>query len=147
MQESAIFLSQDQQDAVASVALNLYEQGRTTEAQNLFDGLIQLADSFYGYAGMGAIALSKEPPELDDAFGYLSKATEKNPNDPTVHANLGEVLLRQSKISEALAELKQAITLDPTGTDTGANRARAMLAGLATIAAEQKKAQAAENAA
>jgi len=131
-QPAAVFgLSQSQLQAFAALGYNQYQQGNVDSAETLFRGVTALDNkSYFGYAGLGAIALAKKPPDLDTAYTNLSKAVELNPNDATVRANLGEVLLRQGKIEEAKKHLEKAFQLDPGHNDSGANRARAIVGGL-----------------
>ena len=131
-------LSDQQIQAIAVPGFQAYEQGRTEEAKTIFHGLTALdSSSYYGYAGLGSIALAAE--ELDEAVGLLRQAVERNSNDPTVQANLGEALLRQGKVSEATAAFKTALELDPDQKDPGANRARALLQGVAIVLEEAEK--------
>ena len=54
---------------------------------------------------------------LDDAARNLQKALEKTPRDPTVHDHMAEVLMKQSKFREAVAQweasLKEWATSSP----------------------------------
>jgi Flp pilus assembly protein TadD len=123
-----------QEQSLAVIGFNFYRQGKTKEAETIFRGLTALDDhSYYGYAGLGAVALAKQPPDLKTAYENLTKAAELNPNDPSVQANLGEVLLRAGKIEEAKKPLEKAFQLDPGHNDPGANRARAIVGGLDMI--------------
>lgn len=140
MPETKSILTNDQVRYLASVGFNLYEQGKTEDAKTMFNGLVAANDSYYGYAGLGAIALAQNPPELDVAFENLKKAEERNPDDPTVHANIGEVFLRRVKFEDAAAEFHKAFELDPEKRDAGANRARALIAALSSVAHEIEKA-------
>ena len=119
---------QSQLDAMANLGADLYEQGRTKEAAIIFEGLIALADTYYGYAGMGAILLAQE--RFDEAVAYLTRAVELNSGDPTVRANLGEALLKKGQFNEAAAEFEKALNLDPNKKNPGAIRARAILQGM-----------------
>jgi tetratricopeptide (TPR) repeat protein len=139
MPETKLHFTKDQLNSIALFALDYYRQGKVSEAETMFKGLVIADNSFYGYAGLGAIALSQDPPRLEDAFTYLSIATDMKPEDPSAHANLGEVLLRQSKFQEAAGQFQKAIELDPQGHDAGANRARAMLAGLQLMVTEHQR--------
>jgi cytochrome c-type biogenesis protein CcmH/NrfG len=122
-------LDSSQLDALAILGSNLYEQGRSRDAATIFEGLIALdANNYYGYAGMGALALCEE--KLDEALDYLQTAAHLNPDDPTVHANMGETLLRKAQFNEAAAEFEKALKLDPDQRDPGANRARGILQGM-----------------
>jgi len=141
-----MLISEEQLEGIASMGYRLYEDGKFDEAAVIFQGLTVIArESYYGYAGLGAIALAKTPPDLDGALPNLTIAAELNPDSPTVHANLGEALLRHRKFDEAAAEFRKALDLDPEKKDAGANRARAIIEGLRVVTAELKKMAAAQN--
>lgn len=128
----------DQIQAFAALGYMSYQQGRVDEAREIFEGLTALdSTQYYGYAGLGAIDLASN--NLAEAETNLRAAAERNPKDPTVLANLGETLLRQSKAEEAAGFFKQALELDPNGQDPGANRARAILQGMQLVIEELKK--------
>ena len=98
----------------------------------MFEGITSFKpDSFWGPAGLGAIALKEE--ELDEAEEHLRKAVELKDDEPSVYANLGEVLLRKGEFDEAAEAFTRALDLDPDGTDAGADRARAIIQGLDTL--------------
>lgn len=133
-------VSATQIQAQAALAYNLYQQGKLQEAETIFRGLTGVnTKSPYGYAGLGAVAMAKRPSDLTTAYENISKAAALAPNDPTVQANLGEVLLRQGKFEEAGQQFKKALELDPNSRDPGANRARAILAGLNAVASEVQR--------
>jgi Flp pilus assembly protein TadD len=130
--QSLFHLRTEQVQAFAALGRNHYQQGRKRSAEAVFQCLIGFdRASHFGYAGMGALRLSEG--KLDEAAGYLRKAAELQPQDPTVRANLGETLLRQAKFKEAAAEFEAALTLDPGELDPGANRARAILQGMKIV--------------
>jgi Flp pilus assembly protein TadD len=89
------------------------------------------------------MALAEE--KLEEAVRWLTRAAELHPNDPTVHANLGEALLRQARFSDAAAELQKAVTLDVEKKDPGTGRARAILSGMQSVIQQKQAAQAAES--
>jgi tetratricopeptide (TPR) repeat protein len=125
-------LAKQEIEAIAALGFQLYEHGKVADAESIFNGLIALdSHVYYGYAGLGALALAEE--KLDEASRWLTRAAELNPEDPTVHTNLGEALLRQAKFEDAAGEFHIALTLDPTGGDPGANRARAILNGMRVV--------------
>ena len=122
-------LANQEMEALALLGFQLYEQGKAADAESIFNGLIALdSQLYYGYAGLGALSLAQE--KLDEALRWLTRAAELNPEDPTVHANLGEAFLRLAKFEEAAGEFQKALALDPAADDPGANRARAMLNGM-----------------
>jgi Flp pilus assembly protein TadD len=134
---SVLGVSDTQIQALAALGYNQYQEGKLDDAEVLFKGVSALdPNSYFGYAGLGAIALAKRPPDLDSAYTNLSKAAEIKPTDATVQANLGEVLLRQGKVDEAKTHLEKAFQLDPGHNDPGANRARAIVGGLDMIVKE-----------
>ena len=135
-----IGLEEHELRAIASLAVRLYEQGRTPEARTVFQGLIALDPNLYlGNAALGAMDLTDG--RLDSALSHLTKAVELNPDDPSVHANLGEVLLRRARSTEAQEHFQRAESLDPLSRDPGANRARAIMAGLNLAAPETQETQ------
>src|SRR5215469_14912519 len=98
--------TREQINSIAALGFNFFKEGKLDDAQLMFKGLIAANNSFYGWAGMGAIELSKEPPELEKAQTFLSIAVRLNPNDAYVHTNLGEVYLRQQNVEQATAEFQ-----------------------------------------
>jgi tetratricopeptide (TPR) repeat protein len=135
-------LTETQVKGLAALGRNLYEQGKYSDAETIFRGLVATNDKLYvGYAGLGAVYLAGNPPDLTKAYENLSKAAELNPNETSIQTNLGEVLLRQAKFEESAAHFKRAIELDPQQKDPAANRARAIVNGLNTVIAEVKRLQ------
>jgi|SwirhisoilCB3_FD_contig_31_3240721_length_847_multi_3_in_0_out_0_1 tetratricopeptide (TPR) repeat protein len=125
-------LAKQEIEAIAALGFQLYEQGKVADAESIFNGLVALdSHVYYGYAGLGALALAEE--KLEEATRWLTRAAELNPEDPTVHANLGEALLRQTRVEEAAGQFQRALALDPDEKDPGANRARAILNGMRSI--------------
>jgi tetratricopeptide (TPR) repeat protein len=127
---------------LAVLGYNQYQQGKLNDAAILFRSVTALdKGSYLGYAGLGAVAMASNPPDLDTAYANLSKAEELKPDDATIQANLGEVLLRQGKIDEAKAHLEKAFQLDPERKDRGANRARALVSALDLVVKQAEKLQ------
>lgn len=127
---SKIFgIAQQEIEAIAALGFQLYEQGKMHDAESIFSGLIALDSKvYYGFAGLGAMKLAEE--KLDESVRWLTRAAELNGSDATVHANLGEALLRQGRYKEAAEQFQIAMTQDPKGSDPGVNRARAILNGM-----------------
>ncbi len=140
---AALGVTREQVLALVALGYNKYQQGRLDDAEVIFRGVAGLdATSYLGFAGVGAVALAKKPADLETAYTNLAKAAELKPDDGTVQANLGEVLLRQGKIEQAKTHMEKAFALDPDRKDPGVNRARALVAGLALIVQEAEKRQA-----
>ena len=138
-------ISDPQIEGLAALGYHAYEQGQLKNAETFFGGVTALDNrSYVGWAGLGAVELAKRPQNLEAAHGYLSKAAELRPDDGTIQANLGEVLLRQGKLDEAKTHFEKAFQLDPKRKDPGVNRARALVAGLDVVvkrAEQRQKAQ------
>ncbi|HZQ96085.1 MAG TPA: tetratricopeptide repeat protein [Candidatus Sulfotelmatobacter sp.] len=135
-------VSEPKIEALAALGYNSYQQGQLKDAETFFAGVVALDNNSYiGNAGLGAVAMAQKPPKLDAAYSYLSKAAQLRPQDATIQANLGEVLLRQGKVEEAKPHLEKAFQLDPNFKDRGVNRARALVAGLDLVVkkAEQRQ--------
>jgi tetratricopeptide (TPR) repeat protein len=141
-------ISEPQIEGVASLGYHAYEQGQLKNAEIFFRGVTALdRRSYVGWAGLGAVELAKKPQSLEAAHAYLSRAADLRPDDGTIQANLGEVLLRLGKIEEAKTHLERAFQLDPQRQDRGVNRARALVAGLDLVvkkAEQRQKAQSSE---
>ena len=127
---------------LAVLGYNQYQQGKLNDAAILFRSVTALdKGSYLGYAGLGAVAMASNPPDLEAAHANLSRAAELKPDDATIQANLGEVLLRQGKIDEAKTHLEKAFQLDPERKDRGANRARALVSALDLVVKQAEKLQ------
>jgi tetratricopeptide (TPR) repeat protein len=130
-------ITDNQVKAIVALGYNKYQQGKLDDANTMFRGAAALDTSNYlGFAGAGAVALARKPADLEAAYTNLSKAAELKPDDATIQANLGEVLLRQGKLEEAKVPLEKAFSLDPDHKDAGVNRARALVTGLDVIVKE-----------
>lgn len=139
-------ISNSQIEGIASLGYFAYEQGQLKNAEVFFRGVTALDNrSYIGWAGLGAVELAKKPQNLEAAHAYLSKAAELRPDDGTIQANLGEVLLRQGKIDEAKTHLERAFQLDPERKDRGVNRARALVASLDLVVMQAEQRQKAES--
>ncbi|HEX3819590.1 MAG TPA: hypothetical protein VHW45_04625 [Candidatus Sulfotelmatobacter sp.] len=125
---------ESQLQAIAALGFNFYQQGRLKEADTAFRFLKLLhPQAYYAHAGLGVVAMAKQPPDLEEACQSLSRAAELNADDASVQASLGEAFLRVGEMEKAAAHLKRAVELDPQQKDPGAARARAILVGLSSI--------------
>ena len=113
----------------AIIGAQYYDQGRYEDARCMFQGAATLDSSnYYGHAGLGAIALMDD--SLDEARVHLTRSYGLNAKDPSVCANLGEVLLRTGERNEAARLFREAAALDPEHLNPYANRARGMLSAI-----------------
>ena len=139
---SILGVSQPKIEALAALGYNSYQQGQLKDAETFFAGVVALDNrSYIGNAGLGAVAMAQKPPRLEAAYSYLSKAAELRPEDATIQANLGEVLIRQGNVEAAKPHLEKAFKLDPQFKDRGVNRARALVAGLDLVVKRAEKQQ------
>jgi tetratricopeptide (TPR) repeat protein len=53
-----------------------------------------------------------QPPQLEDAIGYLRAAVALRPQSPGVHNNFGNALRDKGRLDEAIAEYREAIRLN-----------------------------------
>src|SRR5258708_5636625 len=106
--------------AIASLASSLFVQGRLQEASVLFLGLASMHNNAYGEAGLGAVAMAQDPPDLEAAERHLTEAVRLDPSDPSIRTNYGEALLRLGRIDEAAVELMHSLELDPNGHTSAA---------------------------
>ena len=109
-------VSETQLKAIAALGYNKYQQGRLDDAETMFRGVAALdTKSYFGYAGLGAIALAKRPPDLETALTNLSKAAELKPEDATIQANLGAKVPPDQGIAPFPHEASRSLVLSPSG--------------------------------
>lgn len=115
-----------------------YNQGKYTEAETIFKGLVTLNKSVaYYHTALGSIYEAQE--KYDEAHEEFNIAIALDPKDICAMVNRGEIRLRKGKILEAAEDFQKAITLDDQNTaeakekndknyqpDPAAQRARAL---------------------
>ncbi len=85
---------------------------RTAEAADAFRRLTQVAPGHVGgHVNLGLLLVGGAP---ETALPALEAAIRHHPRVAELHAMLGQVLLRLGRQDEAIARLKQALTMDPT---------------------------------
>jgi cytochrome c-type biogenesis protein CcmH/NrfG len=121
--------------AFSALGLQLFQQGRMHDAATVFEGIIALDEhSYFGHAGLGAVALAKNPPDLSVALSSLQLAANLSPDDPNVHANLGEALLRSAHFEQAAAAFRRTLELDAQRVHAGTRRVYAIINAIDLIA-------------
>src|SRR5215831_5755713 len=102
--------------AVFLVGHLFYKEGKISEAQKLFEGLLILdGRNPYIHALLGSIYQKQE--SYEKAFRHYSNAIAIYPNDIQSLVNRGEIFLRFGKFKEAAFDFKTAIDLDPQRKD------------------------------
>lgn len=130
-------LSDDVLLAWANQGYFFYNQGKYTEAETIFKGLVTLnAKVAYYHTALGSIYEAQE--KYDDALAEFNHALDIDEKDICALVNRGEIRLRKGKVLEAAEDFQKAIGLDdanqeelksknePPNPDPAAQRARAL---------------------
>lgn len=130
-------LSDDVLLAWANQGYFFYNQGKYSEAEVIFKGLVTLnSDISYYHTALGSIYEAQE--KYDEALEEFEKALSLEKDDVCAIVNRGEILLRKGQVIEAAQEFKRAIDLDdaniqasqdkgePPNPDPAAQRARTL---------------------
>ena len=100
-------------DALTQLEKALTQRGENKEAIEILEQLAELrplrAKEYYHRIA----ELSLKTYEDDKAVRFAKLALEKNPDDATAHARLGDVYAKMQRMEEALKEYRTAIDLDP----------------------------------
>jgi predicted O-linked N-acetylglucosamine transferase (SPINDLY family) len=106
-------------------ALALHQQGRLSQAESLYRGVLELApDNFDALHLLGVVELQRGNPH--EGLRLIGRALELNPNDPAAHLNLGNALMDLKRPEEALASYDRALALRPDYVDALTNRGGAL---------------------
>lgn len=122
----------DDSTVKASAALNALQQalaqhqaGRLSEAQTLYDQVLQLQpENFDALHLSGLIALQCKNPAR--AVELISRALAINPGHADAHANKANALRKLGQFESALASYDSAIQLRPAHAETHLNRGIAL---------------------
>ncbi|MBE2250988.1 MAG: tetratricopeptide repeat protein [Myxococcus sp.] len=112
---------------MALIGFRMYENGKYSEAETIFNGLIALdpREAYY-YTALGAVYLAQD--EFERAKHNFDTALAFNPKELAAYVNRGEVHLRMGNVMEAATDFKSAVDLDPSGKDPLVIRARVLAA-------------------
>jgi len=112
---------------MALIGFRMYENGKYSEAETIFNGLIALdpREAYY-YTALGAVFLAQD--EFERAKHNFDTALVFNPKELAAYVNRGEVHLRMGNVMEAATDFKSAVDLDPSGKDPLVIRARVLAA-------------------
>lgn len=116
-------------NAVIAVGVLMYQQGRRSEAEDLFRGAVLLNKrNALARSALGTVLTAEG--KYDEALIELTEAIKLDPDDIAAYVNRGEIYLKQADFKAASEDLRKAIELDPAQTDPAANRARAIIVGI-----------------
>lgn len=112
---------------MALIGFRMYENGKYSEAETIFNGLIALdpREAYY-YTALGAVYLAQD--QFERAKHNFDTALVFNPKELAAYVNRGEVHLRMGNVMEAATDFKSAVDLDPSGKDPLVIRARVLAA-------------------
>jgi tetratricopeptide (TPR) repeat protein len=131
-------LSDEEVNAVLAVGAMLYQQGRRSEAEDLFRGAVLLnKNNPLARSALGTVLTAEG--KHDEALTELNEAIRLNSTDIAAYVNRAEIYLKRAEFKEASEDLKKAIELDPDQVDPGANRARAIIIGMSELIREIQK--------
>jgi tetratricopeptide (TPR) repeat protein len=102
---------------------SLYQQGKLSEARDIFEGLILLDPSNpYAFGILGSI--HQQQNQYEQAIHCYSQALQLSPADVNTWTNRGECYLQMGHLNESAQDFKAAIQLDVENSNPAANRAR-----------------------
>ncbi|MEW6733933.1 MAG: tetratricopeptide repeat protein [Acidobacteriota bacterium] len=131
-------LSDEDVNAVLAIGALMYQQGRRSEAEDLFRGAVLLnKNNALAHSALGTVLTAEG--KHDEALTALNEALRLNPDDISAYVNRAEIYLKRAEFKAASDDLKRAIELDPNQTDPGANRARAIIIGMSELIREIQK--------
>lgn len=129
-------LSRSAQYAIAQLAGNLMNAGQYDRAKQIFEGLVA-ADPFDSVFHCHLAAAHQRLNEKEAAVASYTKALKFNSANVDALAGRGEVYLSLGKPEDAVKDLTQAVSLDPSGTRASTVRARAILLTLKALTQNQ----------
>lgn len=131
-------LSDEDVNAVLAVGALMYQQGRRSEAEDLFRGAVLLnKNNALAHSALGTVLTAEG--KHDEALTELNEALRLDPQDISAYVNRAEIYLKQAEFKAASEDLQKAIELDPDQNDPGANRARAIIIGMSELIREIQK--------
>jgi tetratricopeptide (TPR) repeat protein len=139
----AVGLGRERLYEIARVGYHLLESGRLEDAKTIYRGLVA-ASPYDSVFHCHLAAVHHRLGELDEALEQYTEALRFNIANTDAMAGRGEVYIKRGQIREGIADLNEAVRLDPQEKRDSTVRARAILVALQE-AAKNRAAQAAEN--
>ncbi len=108
----ALRLQADSLEANLGLAEALEGQGKTQEAQALFEGQVRTHPK--SAAALDALGrYLYRAGKLEEARGRFTEALEREPNRASIHVDLGMTALKQDRLDEAVKHFEEALRLQP----------------------------------
>lgn len=114
---------------MAEMAYVKYKYGRYQEAHDIFRMLANI-DSTNSYYHTALGGVYQKLGKFVDSVVCYTKALRIAPKDVCPYVNRGEIYLKHKNYKKAAEDLRQAILLDPNGTNLWSNRARSLVIAL-----------------
>ncbi len=111
---------------VAAIGFKHLTRGKLQKARGIFQGLAEL-DPYDAWFQLALGSVAQREGNLPEADAAYSRALKLNPNGIAAFANRGEVRLLAGRREEGMADLRRAVSLDRSGRDPNAMRARAVI--------------------
>lgn len=122
-------LDQESLYEIARLGYGLLNSGKLSEAKQIYSGLVA-ADPYDSVFHCHLAAVHHRLGELDEAFQQYSEALNFNFANVDALAGRAEIQLTRGKLAAGIADLKQAIEIDPEGARPSTLRARALMLAL-----------------
>lgn len=114
---------------IGRIGTMFFQLGNKNKARKIFEGLVEMnPESADAHSALGGVLVSMNGQQ--QAVPHLLKAIEINPQLIAPYVNLAEIYLSQAKFTEAIENLKKAISLDTDHKSFAANRARMLILGI-----------------
>lgn len=116
--------------AIADFGYQQFKLGRYPDAERVFKVLTVLDwNNGYYHSMMGAILQRQK--RYGEAVASYNEAIESNPYDVMSYTHRGEIYLLHGLLSDAKTDLEKAMSLDATGKNQWAERAKILLQQIA----------------
>jgi tetratricopeptide (TPR) repeat protein len=96
----------------ATIAFNMFEQGKYDQAQTIVEGLV-ISNPYDGYFHSLLASIYGRKGMLDEARDSYTVSIELDPRNLPSLVNRAEIYLQRGEIEKALKDLKKAVDLDP----------------------------------
>ena len=122
-------LSRDELYMIATRGYSLLQEGKLSQALNVFDGLVYL-DPYdpYFYTVLGSIRQRQE--DTEGAITCFNQAIRLQPWNINALANRGEILFNQGKLIEAMEDFQRVIAFDAEDKNPSTLRVKTLVLAL-----------------